>query len=45
MLNIPKLEFNTLDVYGKNYLTWALDVKIPLNAMNLRNTTRSGTTW
>ena len=35
MLNITKLEFVALDILGKNYLYWILDVEIHLNPMNL----------
>ena len=35
MLNITKLEFVALDITGKNYLSWILDVEIHLDAMNL----------
>ena len=35
MLNITKLEFVTLDILGKNYLSWIIDAKIHLDAMNL----------
>ena len=38
MTNITKFEFATLDISGKNYLSWILDVEIYLNAMNLGNT-------
>lgn len=32
MSNLTKLNFMTLDISGKNYLTWTLDAKIHLNA-------------
>ena len=35
MSNITKLEFIALDISGKNYLSWILDAKIHLDAMNL----------
>ena len=35
MSNITKLEFVTLDISGKNYLSWILDAKIHLDAMNI----------
>jgi hypothetical protein len=38
MSNLTKLEFAALDVSGKNYLSWILDVEIHLEAMNLGNT-------
>ena len=42
MSNIIKLEFAALDILGKNYLSWILDAKIHLDAMNLRNTIKGG---
>ena len=44
MTNITKLEFATLDISSKNYLSWKLDVEIHLNAMNLGNTIKEGNT-
>ncbi|KAJ8899845.1 hypothetical protein K2173_019548 [Erythroxylum novogranatense] len=38
MSNLTKLEFVALDISGKNYLSWVLDVEIYLNAENLGNT-------
>ena len=35
MSNITKLEFVTLDISGKNYLSWILDAEIHLDAINL----------
>ena len=35
MSNITKLEFVTLDISGKNYLSWILDAEIHLDAMDL----------
>ena len=35
MSNITKLKFMALDISGKNYLSWILDIKIHLDAMNL----------
>ena len=37
MSNITKLEFATLDILGKNYLSWILDAEIYLFVMNLGN--------
>ena len=37
MTNITKLKFAALDVSGKNYLSWILDVEIHLDPMNLGN--------
>ena len=42
MSNIAKLEFAALDISGKNYLSWILDAKIHLDAMNLGNTIKEG---
>ena len=42
MTNITKLEFVALDISGKNYLSWILDVEIHLAAMNLENTIKEG---
>ena len=38
MSNLAKLEFVALNISGKNYLSWILNVEIHLDAMNLRNT-------
>ncbi|KAK5836373.1 hypothetical protein PVK06_012160 [Gossypium arboreum] len=38
MSNLAKLEFATLDVSGKNYLSWVLDAKIHLDTKGLGNT-------
>jgi len=38
MSNLAKLEFSTLDILGKNYLSWILDVEIHLDAMSLDDT-------
>ena len=35
MSNLEKLEFATLDISGKNYLSWILDAEIHLDAMGL----------
>ena len=42
MSNITKLEFVALDISGKNYLSWILDVEIHFDAMNLGNTIKEG---
>ena len=42
MSNLTKLEFVTLDIYGKNYLSWILDTEINLTSMNLRETIKEG---
>ena len=38
MSNLAKLEFVALNISGKNYLSWVLDVEIHLDVMNLENT-------
>ena len=38
MSNLEKLEFVAFDISVKNYLSWILDAKINLDAINLRNT-------
>ena len=38
MSNLAKLEFVALDITGKNYLSWILDVEIYLDAMGLGDT-------
>ncbi|XP_050219814.1 uncharacterized protein LOC126670189 [Mercurialis annua] len=38
MSNLTKLEFTTLDVSGKNYLSWILDAKIHLQASSHEDT-------
>ena len=38
MSNLTKLEFATLDISGKNYLSWTLDAEIHLVAKNLEDT-------
>ena len=42
MTNITKLEFATIDISGKNYLSWILDAEIHLDAMNIGNTIKEG---
>ena len=42
MSNLTKLEFVALDILGKNYPSWILDVKIHLDAMNLGATIKEG---
>ncbi|GAV62762.1 hypothetical protein CFOL_v3_06285 [Cephalotus follicularis] len=38
MTNIKNWKFITLDIFGKNYLSWILDVKLHLSAKKLRHT-------
>ena len=35
MTNLSKLEFTALDITENNYLSWILDVEMPLNVMDL----------
>ena len=42
MSNLAKLEFVALNISGKNYLSWVLDVEIHLESMNLGNTIKEG---
>ena len=42
MSNITKLEFVAHDISGKNYLSWILDTKIHLDAMNLGDMIKEG---
>ena len=35
-------EFAALDISGKNYLSWILNAKIHLNAINIGNTIKEG---
>ena len=44
MSDITKLEFAALDISGKNYLSWILDAKIHLDAINFGNTIKEGNT-
>ena len=44
MSNITKLKFVVLAISGKNYLSWILDAKIHLDAMNLGNTIKGENT-
>ena len=38
MSNLMKVEFTALNNFGNNYLSWILDAKIHLEAMNLKET-------
>ena len=37
-VNLTKLEFSTLDIFGNNYLSWIFNVEIHLEVMNLGET-------
>ncbi|KAJ4825064.1 hypothetical protein Tsubulata_034674 [Turnera subulata] len=41
MANLAKLEFEALDISGRNYLSWALDAEMHLDAMGLGDTIKS----
>ena len=38
---LTKLEFNTLNIFGENYLSWILNAKIHLNVMGLSDTIKN----
>ncbi|KAL8124885.1 hypothetical protein AgCh_012520 [Apium graveolens] len=42
MSNFTKLEFEALDITGKNYLSWILDIEIHLAAQGLGDTIENG---
>jgi hypothetical protein len=42
MSNLSKLEFEALDISGKNYLPWALDAEIHLDAEGNGDTIKEG---
>ena len=42
MSNLTKLEFVTLDISGKNYLSWIFDTEIHLTSMNIGETIKKG---
>ena len=44
MSNLAKLEFVPLDITGKNFLSWILDVEIHLDANGLGNTIKEKNT-
>jgi hypothetical protein len=44
MTNLSKLDFDALDISGKNYLCWVLDAEIHLEAANLGNAIKVDTT-
>ena len=39
---LAKFEFVVIDISGKNYLSWVLDVEIHLDAMTFGNTIKEG---
>ena len=42
MSNLTKLDFVTLDISGKNYLSWIRNAEIHLTSMNLGETIKEG---
>ncbi|XP_050136155.1 uncharacterized protein LOC126611874 [Malus sylvestris] len=42
MANLAEPDFVSLDITGKNYLTWVVDAKIHLEAGNLGDTIKEG---
>ncbi|XP_058192069.1 uncharacterized protein LOC131309453 [Rhododendron vialii] len=42
MSNYTKLEFAALDISGRNYLSWILDIEIHLDAMEIGETIKTG---
>ena len=42
MSKLAKLEFVTLNISGKNYLSWVMNTKIHQDVMNLGNTIKKG---
>ena len=42
MLNLTKLEFVAFDITEKTYVSWTLDAKIYLDAMNLGAAIKEG---
>ncbi|XP_026428936.1 uncharacterized protein LOC113324868 [Papaver somniferum] len=42
MANLTKLEFAGLDISGNNYISWALDIELHLEAKGLRHTITEG---
>ena len=41
MSKLSHLEFNVLDIFGNNYLSWILDAKIHLDSMDLGDTIKA----
>ena len=41
MSNLTKLEFVTLDISSKNYLSWILDAETHLTSINLGETIKN----
>lgn len=41
MLNLTKLEFLALDIIGKNFMSWILDVEIHLESIGLEDTIKN----
>ena len=41
MSKLSHLEFNALDIFGNNYLSWILDAEIHLDSMDLGYTIKT----
>ncbi|CAM8892673.1 unnamed protein product [Rhodiola kirilowii] len=44
MSNLAKLEFSPLDISGKNYMPWTIDIETHLDSMDLHETIIMGNT-
>ncbi|CAM8895770.1 unnamed protein product [Rhodiola kirilowii] len=44
MSNLAKLEFSPLDISGKNYMPWTIDIETHLDSMDLHETIIVGNT-
>ncbi|CAM8959762.1 unnamed protein product [Rhodiola kirilowii] len=44
MSKLAKVEFSPLDISGKNYMPWTIDIEIHLDSMNLPETIIEGNT-
>ncbi|CAM8916922.1 unnamed protein product [Rhodiola kirilowii] len=44
MSNLAKLEFSPLDISGKNYMPWTIDIETHLDSMDLHETIIEGNT-
>ncbi|CAM8931542.1 unnamed protein product [Rhodiola kirilowii] len=44
MSNLAKLEFSPLDISGKNYMPWTIDIETHLDSMDLPETIIEGNT-
>ncbi|CAM8978192.1 unnamed protein product [Rhodiola kirilowii] len=44
MSNLAKLEFSPLDISGKNYMSWTIDIETHLDSIDLPETIIEGNT-